>query len=884
VANPAQDDSQQRAELRIAFLKHLPKRLDQVCRRGRRFCQDGWDINGLSLLHDDVQRMAGVAGRYGALEASQQLLALETLLGRYLADESLPDAAGNAALLAVFEKLTPESSAPAVDAPAPVARIDGGGASRAEVTPSHYWRRWVADLAAPLPPAGMESTAPAVAPAAPAVTTAAPVRGPATVATLPARPAAAPAKPAAPTPSKPAARIYHLSAAGALSLELDQKLETLGYELELLESGDELKEVLTALAPDLVIVDAEFAGELEAIGAVLRITRERSNARLPLIAIAEEDTMQVRLAARRAGTDALMFAPSSVADVLAKIQELLESSGEDPYRVLIVEDDRSQGLFAESILRNAGMEARVVGNAFEVLGAMDDFKPDMVLMDLYMPDCDGTELTALIREREEYLHTPIVFLSGESDVDKHYAALDAGGDDFLSKPIRPKHLISAVSNRVRRSRAMLKRVGVRDPRDATTGLYARSYALDRINELLGADDARGRPGGVLFFDLDGVAALREKLGLSGVEQLLGDAGTVITRLLNGPDFATRYGDGSFVVVCPDRPDSALDSIAGEVRAQLIAHSFSVGGRPLRLRVSVGVCAFRHGFADAGSVLNTAERASSEARAKENGLLRFEPVKRAEDQKTVGLTNLIREAAERDGFELLYQPIVAVQGGDDSQFQTLLRLRDDAGKLHTAAEIIPLAEKADLMADVDRWVLGAALRSIELRRNNGQPVRLFVNQAASTLAAPGHGEWIASQLRARNLPGTELVLELTLDDIEAHTAAMVAFCEALIPSGVKFCLSRFENSSIGESVLEMLPVDFVKLAPKYLMALNLPGTRDELRKIVEGAHRRGLLVIAQRVEDAQSAATLWMSGIDFIQGNLVQQAGRELNFDFQSAVL
>ena len=887
MANPAQDDSQQRAELRIAFLKHLPKRLDQVCRRGRRFCQDGWDINGLSLLHDDVQRMAGVAGRYGALEASQQLLALETLLGRYLADESLPDAAGNAALLAVFDKLTPESSAPAPEAPAPVARIDGGGASRAEVTPSHYWRRWVADLAAPLPPAGMDSTAPAVAPtpAAAATAPATPARPAAPVATLPVRPAAAAAaKPAAPTPSKPAARLYHLSAAGALSLELDQKLETLGYELELLESGDELKEVLTALAPDLVIVDAEFAGELEAIGAVLRVTRERSNARLPLIAIADEDTMQVRLAARRAGTDALMFAPSSVADVLAKIQELLESSGEDPYRVLIVEDDRSQGLFAESILRNAGMEARVVLNAFEVLGAMDEFKPDMVLMDLYMPDCDGTELTALIREREEYLHTPIVFLSGESDVDKHYAALDAGGDDFLSKPIRPKHLISAVSNRVRRSRAMLKRVGVRDPRDATTGLYARSYALDRINELLGADDARGRPGGVLFFDLDGVAALREKLGLSGVEQLLGDAGTVITRLLNGPDFATRYGDGSFVVVCPDRPDSALESIAGDVRAQLIAHSFTVGGRPLRLRVSVGVCAFRHGFADAGSVLNTAERASREARAKENGVLRFEPVKRAEDQKTVSLTNLIREAAERDGFELLYQPIVAVQGGDDSQFQTLLRLRDEAGKLHTAGEIIPLAEKADLMADVDRWVLGAALRSIELRRNNGQPVRLFVNQAASTLAAPGHAEWIASQLRARNLPGTELVLELTLDEIESHTAAIVAFCETLIPSGVKFCLSRYENSAIGESVLEMLPVDFVKLAPKYLMALNLPGTRDELRKIVESAHRRGLLVIAQRVEDAQSAATLWMSGIDFIQGNLVQQAGRELNFDFQSAVL
>ena len=109
MASTAQDDSQQRAELRIAFLKHLPKRLEQVCRRGRRFCQDGWDINGLSLLHDDVQRMAGVAGRYGAVEASQQLLGLETLLGKYLEGETLPDEAGNAALRELFDRLTPDT-------------------------------------------------------------------------------------------------------------------------------------------------------------------------------------------------------------------------------------------------------------------------------------------------------------------------------------------------------------------------------------------------------------------------------------------------------------------------------------------------------------------------------------------------------------------------------------------------------------------------------------------------------------------------------------------------------------------------------------------------------------------------------------------------------
>nr|WP_225444378.1 EAL domain-containing protein [Pseudomarimonas arenosa] len=658
----------------------------------------------------------------------------------------------------------------------------------------------------------------------------------------------------------------------------------MGYELELLENAAELKEILTALAPDLVVVDAEFLGDLESVGAVLRVTRERTGTKLPLLAISAEDNVPARLTARRAGADALLIAPKSAADVLQKLQELLESGREETYRVLIVEDDRSQGLFAESILRNAGMEARVIGNAFEVLDAMDQFHPDLVLMDLYMPDCDGTELTALIRERDEFLHTPIVFLSGESDIDKHYQALDAGGDDFLSKPIRPKHLISAVSNRVRRARAMLRRVSTRDPKDALTGLFTRSYTLERLNELLGSEDARSRPGGVLFFDLDGVAALRDKLGLSHVEGLLGEAGTMISEALDGVEFACRYGDGCFVAVCPERPDGSMESVATEVRNLLRSHSFSVAGRPVRLRVSVGVAPFRFGFADAGSLLNAAERCAREARASETGVLRFDPPKRGESEAQDSLTALVRQAIDRDGFELLYQPIVAVQGSEESQFQTLLRLRDDQGRLHTAAEIIPTAERADLMADVDRWVMNQALRMIELRRQAGNPVRLFVNQAATTLASAGHSDWIAHQLRVRNIPGTELTLELTLEDIDTYLDAIVEFCEALIPSGVHFCLSRFETGNRGDVVLEKLPVDFVKLSARYLSTLQTQGTRDALRGIVDRAHRRGLQVIAQRVEDAQSAATLWMSGVDYIQGNLVQQAGRELNFDFQSAVL
>ena len=94
----------------------------------------------------------------------------------------------------------------------------------------------------------------------------------------------------------------------------------------------------------------------------------------------------------------------------------------------------------------------VVLEAMDVLPSMIQFNPDLVLMDLNMPGANGIELTALIREQDEFMHTPIVFLSGESSDDLQFDAIESGGDDFLSKPIRPRHLISAVQTRVRRSR------------------------------------------------------------------------------------------------------------------------------------------------------------------------------------------------------------------------------------------------------------------------------------------------------------------------------------------------------------------------------------------------------------------------------------------------
>jgi EAL domain-containing protein (putative c-di-GMP-specific phosphodiesterase class I)/PleD family two-component response regulator len=681
----------------------------------------------------------------------------------------------------------------------------------------------------------------------------------------------------------PGFRIYHLSRYGPISLELDQRLSAQGLEVELLDDADELKELLGALPANLILVDPGFTEQLEGIGDAVRQSRQRASARVLLVAISDADDIVLRLSARRAGVDQLIVAPTNTADVMRRLQAAVDPDREAPFRILVVEDDRSQALFAEGILRNAGMESQVVLESMGVLPALENFQPDLILMDLNMPDANGIELTALIREHEAFIDTPIVFLSGEVDQDRQFDAIDAGGDDFLAKPIRPRHLISAVQNRVRRHRAMASRRGkASGGRNPSTGLYERGELLERIAAHL-ANCPAPVPGGLLFLEIESSSSLRERLGLSALEQLMTDVSRLIADKASDTA-AARFGDGSFLLFDAGRDEAALESLAVNLRNALVQQPFQAQGHPLRLRVSVGVCALNHGFSELGVALNAVEKVAREARTFERGVRRFEPPKAAEAQREASLLKQLREAVDMHHLELLYQPVVAVAGSDDSQFQVLLRLREASGKLRSAAEIIPMAEQGGFIVDIDRWVMLQALALIRDRRADGRPLRLFVTQSPLTLAAAGQSAWLKTELAAHEVPGTSLVIELRLEDAAVHAATVRQFCEAMVEDGTQFCLSQFEAGAEAEALLEQLPLGFVKLARKYT-AGNMPqNVRDELKTLINRSHRRGLEVIGHGVEDAQAAATLWMSGIDFIQGNLVSQANQDLEFDFHQAVL
>ncbi len=547
--------------------------------------------------------------------------------------------------------------------------------------------------------------------------------------------------------------------------------------------------------------------------------------------------------------------------------------GAVPFRVLVVEDDRGQALFAQSVLHGAGMLAEVEMAPTGVLPAIERFKPDLVLMDLHMPGQDGMSLTMLIRRQPELLHLPIVFLTGDPDPERQFEVLESGADDFLTKPVRPRHLIAAVFNRIQRSRQRPPEAAEPDSRlNPDTGLPTRAFLMQQLGHVLEEKIA----GGLFFIEIGGASGLRERYGFAVFEQLMTDAGRQLAQAA-APHTLARLNDNSFLALANGLDLQAMQALGESLREQLGRHPFPVRSEEvLRLRASIGYAALPDTFSDTGSALEATERAALQARLQADGVAAYVPPKPPTDAARISLDDA--------DLELAFQPIVSVTGSDLAQYQVLLRMRQADGTLISASQAVPAAELAGRIVELDRQVMDRVLELLVKHQSEGQPLRLFVSQSPRSLAREAMADWLLDSIAARGIEGTSLIIDLRLDDALIHSVTLRQFCNRLMQAGVQFCLSQFEPGREAEALLTQLPLGYLRVSGRYAAAHSDAALQDDLRGMIEVAHRLGLQVIGQQIEDPQAAAAMWMGGVDFIQGNLVQGVGSDLGFDFHNAVL
>ncbi|RCX30313.1 EAL domain-containing protein [Thioalbus denitrificans] len=670
---------------------------------------------------------------------------------------------------------------------------------------------------------------------------------------------------------------------------LGQNLRAHGFEVRQLQTLKSLQEAVEEEHPAVILMDIIFPeGELAGVEAIAELRKSMENPPAVLFLSSRSD-MIARLEAMRAGADAYLTKPVDIPTLVSKLSLLISPSAQaEPYRVLVVDDDRSQALYCAAILKKAGMLPEIITDPMTVMGILDTFVPDLILLDLYMPKVGGLELASVIRQREDLGDIPIVFLSGETDAEKRFAALSLGADDFLTKPITPPHLVSAVRNRILRSRAMQAKLKLLARQDRLTGLYNRDYLLSQLERIVDQVVAGGLGRALVYLSIDNFKELSARLGMRGGDRVVAGVAEQVRRAARAGDLLGRYSGASFIVALRSPDLDAARIWADGLRAQVERNIMDTGPQSVSVTVSLGIVGLGSTVPDAATAVMQANQACHTAQ--ELGGNRVQVYQATEGvslraDAEQGWVKRVEAALNEDGLRLVYQPIVNLHGEQAPFYEIFVRLLDEEGAEVPAARFIPVAERNGLMPRVDRWVLQHAVRAAAGQHRNGNPVRLFVTLSATTVGDTGLLAWVADILKEARLPNEALVIQCSARDAEDRLKPARELIDGLHDLGVATGLSHFGGGGAPLSLLNHLNPDYIKFDQQLVresLAESRPGAT--LRELISTTRALGKQSIVPFVEEAATLATLWSCGVDYVQGYFVQGPDAHPDYDFVSATL
>ena len=236
--------------------------------------------------------------------------------------------------------------------------------------------------------------------------------------------------------------------------QLAHELERLGCAVRVFRDVAGFSEALAGQRPDAAILDVVVGDDPRAGLRAARSVREsETDSRIPVVFLAARDDFEARLEAVRAGGSHYFTKPVEVQRLALALEKALQPEEvRGYYRVLLVDDDAALGAMYRDHLAQRGIRLTVVNDPFQAMAAIATAEPELILLDVRMPGCTGIELAATIRQNDACADIPIVFLSAETDLDRQLAAMNIGGDGFLTKPITPEQLAAAILPRARSNR------------------------------------------------------------------------------------------------------------------------------------------------------------------------------------------------------------------------------------------------------------------------------------------------------------------------------------------------------------------------------------------------------------------------------------------------
>lgn len=280
-----------------------------------------------------------------------------------------------------------------------------------------------------------------------------------------------------------------------------------------------------------------------------------------LICLAVRSDFDPLQQALRSGCDWCLPEGTPIHTMVAQILELDDQQEQEIFRVLIVEDSMTASLFIQRTLEESQISTRAIHDPRQVLGALKQFNPDLILMDMYMPSCTGVEAARVIRQHNAFLSVPIVYLSGETNIALQVDAMRLGGDHFLTKPFNPIFLNAIIKSKIERYRALRRTMY----HDSLTGLLNHTSGKSTLDTVLSGVAYDEGDLSVVMLDIDHFKQVNDNYGHPVGDQVIRSLSWLLKQRLRKYDVLCRYGGEEFLIVLPHTSAEQSFAIIDRIR-------------------------------------------------------------------------------------------------------------------------------------------------------------------------------------------------------------------------------------------------------------------------------------------------------------------------------
>lgn len=378
--------------------------------------------------------------------------------------------------------------------------------------------------------------------------------------------------------------IWLLERDAMLADYISQQLRSFGFQVRHLSDAQELDQDVST-SPDLLLVDHRASQAKELTLDPETFWRKRlSDFTCPIIFTGAEESYTARLHAVRNGGRGYFAKPLDVPQLASHVARLLKAKDSAPERVLIVEDDAELARYCQAVLEQAGMHVKWLDHPRELIQTASDFNPELILMDLWLPEATGAEMVSMLTQVERWSQLPIVYLSAESNAGLRTQALVIGGDAFLEKPVDPVLLVSLCRNRVRRLRDQEQAMA----RDGLTGLIKHASIKEALQAEWEYVRRYPRSFSVVMLDIDHFKSVNDTYGHAVGDLVIASVGTLLRQHFRSTDKLGRYGGEEFALVLPDCTANMAARLVNGLREAFASIQFTGGGQRFSCTLSAGV--------------------------------------------------------------------------------------------------------------------------------------------------------------------------------------------------------------------------------------------------------------------------------------------------------